>query len=252
MRKSSTAGFRRRVLRRTVLAVVGVVALGAATTTASVAYVRSAGTEVSSIALTSKPQPNVRDDAFDISRLGGWGLPGLSHASVDADASATANSECDGCDATATTLSIVYLDGARTGNFDNVAAAWNKECTQGCASTSVSVQVVIGSSRLVKKVSANNRALSLNLLCSGCRASSEAFQLVMLTPKGKTLSWRDVRDLRNFINSRVAALSAPATPSLRAAPQASTDAALEQLESQGASALGGATTLESNADVQRS
>lgn len=235
-----------RVLKRVAIVLAAVVAVGALSSATSDAESRHDSLDLTSIAISSSAQPQVRDNAFDIERLGG--------RTVDAETSSAANAECDGCDATATTLGIVYVDRGRAARLDNVATAWNS-CTD-CRTASVSVQVVIV--RRAQQVTANNRALALNAACEGCRASAAAYQLVMLEPRGKRLSGRDVQALRDWVDAQVAAMAAgPARQStLRAAPGAPGASgpaggagapgapALGALEQQVSSALGGATTLD--------
>jgi hypothetical protein len=236
-----------RLFRRVAVVLAGVLAIGALTSAASSdADSRHDSLDLTSIAISSAAQPQVRDNAFDSERLRG--------RTVDANTSSTANAECDGCTATATTLGIVYVDRGRAVRLDNVATAWNS-CTD-CRTASVSVQVVIV--RRAQAVIANNRALALNVTCKGCRASAAAYQIVMLEPRGKRLSGRDVQALRDWVQAQAEEMSAPAPKAmLRAAPNAAPNGAsgsgggvLDQLEQRVGSALGGAKTLDRSGDVK--
>ena len=233
---------RGRLFRRVAGVLAAVLATGALASSTSDADSRHDSLDLSSIAISSSAQPRVQDVSFDTERLHG--------RTVDANTSSAANAECDGCSATATTLGIVYVDKGRAARLDNVATAWNS-CTD-CSTASVSVQVVIV--RRAQQVTANNRALALNAVCQGCRASAAAYQLVMLDPKGKRLSGRDVQALREWVAAQAEAMVAgPARQSLlRAAPNGSGAAPhqLDQLEQRVGSTLGGATTLDRSGEVK--
>lgn len=195
--------------------------------------------DLTSIAIPTLTQPQVTDSAFDIERLRGW--------QVDAQTSAAATSDCDGCSAVATTLAIIYADGGRSRtSFDNVATSWNT-CVD-CSATTVSVQVVV--LRRAGEVTANNRALALNAACVGCRASAAAYQLVVVEPRGRQLSQADVEQLRAWVADQATALSQPAPRALlrSSAPE---EAPLDGLEEQLGTALGGITALERSAKVDR-
>ncbi|MDN5795042.1 MAG: hypothetical protein L0H79_04745 [Intrasporangium sp.] len=236
---TSPSGRRGRALRRLAVVVATVVITGAFASASSDAHSRNDSLDLTSIAISSSAQPQVRDDAFDTERLRG--------RTVDAETSSAANAECDGCTATATTLGVVYVDRGRATKLDNVATAWNS--CKDCRTASVSVQVVVV--RRAQKVTANNRALALNAACEGCQASAAAYQIVMLEPKGKRLSGRDVAALRDWVDAQAAAMSAAPAPRsmLRSAPGAP-GAPLDQLEDRVGFALGGAKTLDRSADVQ--
>ncbi|WP_347353173.1 hypothetical protein [Intrasporangium sp.] len=228
-----------RVLRRIAVVAATVVATGAFASASSDAHSRHDSLDLTSIAISSSAQPQVRDDAFDTERLAG--------RTVDTETSSAANAECDGCAATATTLGIVYVDRGRAAKLDNVATAWNS-CTD-CRTASVSVQVVVV--RRAQSVTANNRALALNAACEGCHAAAAAYQLVMLEPRGKRLSGSDIQALRDWVDAQVAQLSAQAAPRsmLRSAPKTA-ETPLDQLQQRVGSALGGAKTLDRSQDVQ--
>jgi hypothetical protein len=235
---------RGRILRRVAVVLAGVLATGALSSATSDADSRHDSLGLTSIAISSAAEPQVRDTAFDSERLRG--------RTVDADTVAAANAECDGCTATATTLGIVYVDRGRAARLDNVATAWNS-CTD-CRTTSVSVQVVVV--RSGQQVTANNRALAVNAACKGCRASAAAYQIVMLEPRGKRLSGRDVEALRDWVQAQADAMSADPghEATLRAAPKASAGSAparsaLDELGQRVGSALG-ATVLERSGQVR--
>lgn len=236
------------LLKRVAIVASVVVAAGALSSVApaaSDADSRHDSLDLTSIAISTSAQPQVRDDAFDNVRLHG--------RSADAETSSAANAECDGCTATATTLGVVYVDQGRAAKLDNVATAWDS-CTD-CRTASVSVQVVVV--RRAQQVTANNRALAVNAACNGCQASAAAYQLVMLEPRGKRLSGRDIQALRDWVTAQADAMVAPARQSmLRSAPGGSggsggsSTVLLDQLAQQVGSALGGAQTLDRSADVK--
>lgn len=227
-----------RLVRRVAVVLAAVLATGALASASSGADGRHDRLDLTSIAISTSAQPQVRDNAFDSERLHG--------RTSDAETSATANAECDGCTATATTLGIVYVDGGRAANLDNVATAWDS-CTD-CTTASVSVQVVVV--RRAQQVTANNRALALNVACQSCRSSAAAYQIVLLEPHGKRLSGNDVQALQNWVQAQADAMAGPARQSmLRAAPNGSNQGALSDLEQQLQSALG-ATTLDKSSEVK--
>jgi hypothetical protein len=194
--------------------------------------------DLTSIAIPTAAQPQVRDTAFDLERLRG--------PRVDADTSATATSDCDGCVAVATTLAIVYAEGWSAGGYDNVATAWNS-CAD-CSATTVSVQVVV--LRRAGAVTVNNRALALNAACDSCQASAAAYQLVVVAPRGRPMGRADVARLQKWVADQADQLSRPAAPtrSLRSAAPAAKP--LAGLEEQLGAALGGVTTVTQSADVR--
>ena len=198
----------------------------------------SARGELTAAALAAPDSPDVVDDA--LSRF---------HASRglgDVDTAASAHAGCDGCSATATALHIAYLDRPTVATVDNVTVAWS-QC-QDCSATAVSVQVVI--LRSPQTVRANNRALAVNAACAGCRTAAAAYQLVVVGGRHDRLTATDVEQLRRWIADRVAALQAvPATVG-SAAPAASAAAPLDQLEALVGGAIGGATTLQRDAEVR--
>lgn len=237
MTRRSGFGSGSHSVRRVVTLVVVVVASLGLTTASSQAGEDRGQLQLTSIAIPTAVAPTVRDDSFDVERL--------RARTVDADTSALATADCDGCAATATTLGIAYVDQGRAARLDNVATAWNT-CAD-CSATSISVQVVIV--RRSQKVTANNRALAVNAGCAGCHASAAAYQMVVLEPRGKRLSGKDIRQLQSWVADQAQLLAHPApTALLRSAapgPQL-----LDGLEAQLGTSLGPITTLERSADVK--
>lgn len=193
--------------------------------------------DLTSIAIPTSTQPRVHDTAFDLENLRG--------PRVDVDTSAVATSDCDGCEAVATTLAIVYADGRRSGGFDNVATAWNS-CTN-CSARTVSVQVVV--LRKAGPVTVNNRALALNAGCDTCQASAAAYQLVVVAPRGRPLGRADVARLQQWVAQQAGQLAAPA-PRMALRSQAPAAKPLDGLEAQLDAALGGVRTVSESADVR--
>lgn len=203
--------------------------------------------DLTSIAIPTGAQPQVRDTAFDVERLQGR-QPG-------ARTSAAATSDCDGCSAVATTLGVVYAEGSRASGFDNVATAWDS-CAD-CSATTVSVQVVV--LRHAAQVTANNRALAVNAACTGCHASAAAYQLVVVEPRGRQLSRSDIEQLRQWVDEQADALAgstahvttSSAGRSSAAPSRGTSDVALDELEHRLDVALGGTITLDRSAAVRR-
>src|SRR5262245_31755127 len=112
---------------------------------------------------------------------------------VNADAVATATSDCDSCTASATTVQVIYLGKARTACLHNVATGW---CNcGGCRSTSVSVQLIV--TRASTSLTARNDALAVNVNCGSCATAAAAYQLIVVTDnKDHTLSVRGRAQLK--------------------------------------------------------
>jgi hypothetical protein len=235
----SRPGRRGRLFRRVAVVLATVLATGALASASSGADGRHDRLDLTSIAISSSAQPQVRDNAFDSERLLG--------RTADAETSSSANAECDGCTATATTLGIVYVDAGRAANLENVATAWDS-CAN-CTTASVSVQVVVV--RRAQRVTANNRALALNVDCQSCRASAAAYLIVLLEPHGKRLSGKDVQALQTWVQGQANAMTGASQQStLRAAPNASSSqGALSDLQQRLQSALG-ASTLAKAGEVK--
>ncbi len=193
--------------------------------------------DLTSIAIPTPAQQRVHDTAFDLEHLRGPG--------GDVDTAAVGTSDCDGCEAVATTLAILYADGRRNGGFDNVATAWNS-CTN-CSARTVSVQVVV--LRKAGPVTVNNRALALNAGCDTCQASAAAYQLVVGAPPGRPMSRADVARLQQWVAQQADTLAAPA-PRMAMRSQSQAAKPLDGLEAQLGMALGGVTTVSESADVR--
>jgi hypothetical protein len=160
---------------------------------------------------------------------------------------ASAAADCDDCSATATALHIVYLDRPTNATLDNVSVAWS-HCV-GCSSIAVSVQVVV--LRRPQTVLANNRALAVNALCDSCQTASAAYQLVVVGDRRDRLSRSDEEQLREWVIAQAAAMRAAPAPGTAGTSTISLGASpLDQLEALLVDGLGGATTLERDADVK--
>ena len=160
---------------------------------------------------------------------------------------ASAASDCDDCSATATALHIVYLDRPTDATLDNVTVAWS-HCV-GCSSIAVSVQVVV--LRRPQTVRANNRALAVNAVCDGCLTAAAAYQLVVVGDRRDRLSRSDKEQLREWVIARAAAMRAEPAPGTAGTSTVALGASpLDQLEALLVDGLGGATTLERDADVK--
>jgi hypothetical protein len=194
--------------------------------------------DLTATALAAPESQNVVDDALSTSHG--------SHGNGDVNTSASANSGCDECSATATALHIVYLNRPAEATLDNVTVAWS-QC-EGCFATAVSVQVVI--LRAPQTVRANNRALAVNATCIGCRTAAAAYQLVMVGERHQRLTTADVEQLRQWIADRAAALSAVPPTGGSIAQTTSTVAPVGQLEALVSEGLGGATTILRDVDVR--
>ena len=196
--------------------------------------------DLTASALTGPNDPEVVDDAWLIARSG--------HRLAKADTSASASAGCDDCTAESTTVHIVYLDRPVQATLDNVSIAWS-ECT-GCRATAVSVQVVV--LRSPQKVIANNRALALNASCKACVTGAAAFQLVVIGDRRYRLSRSVQAELREWVASLAAELRNAPLVTRRAATEGvtSTGSALDQLEAMVDDGLGGARTLNSDAEIR--
>jgi hypothetical protein len=194
--------------------------------------------DLTATALAAPESQNVVDDALSTSHG--------SHGNGDVNTSASANSGCDECSATATALHIAYVNRPAGATLDNVTVAWS-QC-ESCFSTAVSVQVVI--LRAPQTVRANNRALAVNATCIGCRTAAAAYQLVVVGERHQRLTPADVEQLRQWIADRAAALRAVSPANGSIAKAASSVAPVGQLEALVSEGLGGATTIVRDADVR--
>jgi hypothetical protein len=198
------------------------------------------GFDLAASALTGPNTAEAVDEAWLIARSGS--------RLAKADTSASASAGCDDCTADSTALHIVYLDRPVQATLDNVSIAWS-ECT-GCRATAVSVQVVV--LRSPQTVIANNRALALNAACKACVTGAAAFQLVVIGDRRDRLSRAAQAELREWVASVAAELrNAPQVSQTTAAdPITSTTSALDQLEAMVDDALGGARTVNRDADIR--
>ena len=195
--------------------------------------------DLTASALTGPQQPSATDDAWLDARS--------ERRSAAVKTTASASADCDGCSATATALHIVYLDRPTDAALDNVTVAWS-HCV-GCSSIAVSVEVVV--LRKPQTVRANNRALAVNAACDSCQTAAAAYQLVMVGDRRDRLSRSDVEQLREWVAAQAAAMRTEPTPDAAGTSTVALGVSpLDQLEALLADGLGGATTLERDADVK--
>jgi hypothetical protein len=197
---------------------------------------RERALDVAVIAIASTAQPQASDDAVEVARLGGRAT------TVQSDAVAT--SDCDGCDATASAVTVTYVDGARSARVDNVAHAWSS-CV-GCGATSVSVQVVV--LRRALDLHANNRAFAANVACDGCTTTAVAYQLVVVAPGQRTFSRRALDELTRWARDQAAAVVGGPAQRL-ATPQSDAHGGLDELSAQAERALGHVRTVSGDVDT---
>lgn len=200
--------------------------------------------DLTAVAIASAAEPAATDDAFAVTRLGGG-------RGVSADASAGADTNCDGCTSSASVMSIVYVNHSRTVKVDNLATSATTGCTD-CSSEAVSLQVVV--LRRAQTVVANNRSLAVNAVCESCTSSAAAHQIVVVAARGGQLGAKDLASLREWVRDQAPGGS----PGARSAPKSSSKSlsksappsAQEELERRLRGALGPITTLRYEEDVE--
>lgn len=176
---------------------VGVLLMVALTSTASA---HESPGRYHRISVVSSAQPSDADPAVtDEAYRAGW----TQQRDVDTDTVATASAGCDGCRGTARTVQVLDVGRARRVHADNVATAWSS-CS-GCGSDVVSVQVLL--TRPATDLTVNNRALAVNVDCSGCDSTAAAYQVVVSTTR-----WVDVEALRDEVVAWVGTATAAADP----------------------------------------
>ena len=222
----------RTTVVRSAVSALAVVATLAAT---SHSEHRAGDLDVTVVAVATPAEPSATDEALEVARLGG--------RSSTVQSSATATSDCEGCSATGSAVTVAYVSGSGTARVDNVAHAWST-CV-GCTSRTVSVQVVV--LRHAGTVHATNRAFAANVACEGCTTAAEAYQLVVVGG-GKAFDRRELGELTSWADARAAQLTAGSTQR-RATPPASEEELLAELEVQAAEALGGFRTLHVDVDT---
>lgn len=201
---------------------------------------RSAEIDAAAAAIPSADTPTVMDHTVETERTG--------RAGVKAVASAVATSDCDGCDGRATVLQVVHVNGRNDAAADNSAAAWSS-CV-GCASSAVSVQVVVARDPAV--LTANNRALALNVACDGCTTTAAAIQFVVTGENRRDLT-AQARELIAQLEAQLAdRLSNTARPEARRLDGVTAERLVEdtaqELERIIGSEIGG--TVQRSIDVQ--
>ena len=192
--------------------------------------------DLTAVAIASAADPNAFDEAFAVSQLG-------SGRSVSGDASAGADTNCDGCSSTATTVSVIYVNKTKEGRLDNLATSTTSQCSD-CSSAAVSVQVVV--LRHAQTLVANNRSFAANAECEGCTSNAAAYQIVVVAPRGDRLDKGELAELREWARSQAAG-PAQSTMGLRSSAKSSTQ---HELEDQLRGALGPITTVRYDADVK--
>jgi hypothetical protein len=196
--------------------------------------------DAASSALPTAAQPTVNDQAADLIRT--W------HNDAKATAVSTASSNCDGCQAKATTFQVVYFDGNDADTADNVATAWS-QCN-GCSSYAISVQVVVA--RTSDRLTVNNRSLALNVLCTDCTTNSVAVQYVLVGGSRSDLSAATkvlVTLLQTTLADRLSTAATPTAADPEARAKADTDPIADQLQ-QILIADTGSTSVKRNIDIQ--
>lgn len=198
--------------------------------------------DLTATALTGPEHPNAVDTVEDEVRSG--------HGPAKVDTTASGSASCDSCAADASALHIVYLDRPTDATLDNVSVAWS-QCT-GCRATALSVQVVVLRSPM--SVHADNRALAVTAACSGCDAAAAAYQLVVVGQRSDRLSPSAREALEQWVAGQAVALrDAPAVAPTALRSEGAGNAAtegLDQLEQMVGDGLGGARTVERDADLR--
>lgn len=192
--------------------------------------------DLTAVAIASAGDPAATDEAFAVTQLG-------SGHHVSGDASAGADTNCDGCASTATTVSVVYVNKTKEARLDNLATSTTSQCT-GCSSAAVSVQVVV--LRHSQTLVANNRSFAANVACEGCTSNAAAYQIVVVAPRGDRLDDRELAELRTWARAQAAGPT-QSTMGLRSTAKSSTQ---RELEDQLRGALGPITTVTYDADVK--
>lgn len=192
--------------------------------------------DLNAVAIASSADPTATDEAFAVTQLG-------SGRNVSGDASAGADTNCDGCTSTATTVSVIYANRTMDARVDNLATSTTSQCTD-CGSAAVSVQVVI--LRHSQNLVANNRSFAANVACEGCTSNAAAYQIVVVAPRGDRLDSRELGELRAWARAQAAG-PAQTTMGLRSTGKSSTQ---RELEDQLRGALGPITTVTYDADVK--
>ena len=196
----------------------------------------SKSADVNAVAIASPVDPTATDEAFAVTQLG-------SGRHVSGDASAGADTNCDGCTSTAMTVSVIYGNRTKDARVDNLATSTTSQCTD-CGSAAVSVQVVI--LRHSQTLVANNRSFAANATCEGCTSNAAAYQIVVVAPRGDRLDKGELAELREWARAQA---SGPAQTmmGLRSTGKSSTQ---RELEDQLRGALGPITTVTYDADVK--
>lgn len=208
-------------------------------------YQWRADLDAASTAIPTAARPTVASTTKSLLRAGA--------RNTKATAVAAVSTECDGCSGSATTLQVVYFDGAGTVSADNVANAVSQcpECGTGPVSAAVSVQVVIA--RRADQLVVNNSSLALNATCvGGCRTSAAAVQFVLVGGSRTDLSAASkdlIGQLQDALAGKLAATAGQPSVQARSSAESATASVADQLQAVLVKATG-STTVQRNIDVQ--
>lgn len=201
--------------------------------------------DAASTAIPTEAQPTVQSTTKSLLRAGA--------SNTKATAVAAGSTECDGCSGTATTLQVVYFDGAGTVSADNVANAISlcPTCSTGPVTAAVSVQVVIA--RRADQVVVNNRSFAANVNCTGgCQTKACALQFVLVGGTRKDLSAASkdlIGRLQDALAGKLAATAGQPSVQARASAEGATASIADQLQAVLVKDTG-STTVQRNIDVQ--
>ena len=200
--------------------------------------------DAASAAIPTAAQPTVQTATQSLIRAG--------TRNTKATAVAAGSTGCDGCSGTATTLQVVYFDGAGTVSADNVANALSQcpGCSGGASTAAVSVQVVIA--RRADQLIVNNRSFAANVACDGCATTACALQFVLVGGSRRDLSAASkdlIGQLQDALAGKLAATTGQPSPQARSSAQSATASIADQLQAVLVQDTG-STTVQRNIDVQ--
>ena len=200
--------------------------------------------DAASTAIPTAARPTVQTATQSLLRAGA--------SNTKATAVAAGSTGCDGCSGTATTLQVVYFDGAGTVSADNVANAISQcpECSSGASTASVSVQVVIA--RRADQLVVNNRSFAANVACDGCVTTACAVQFVLVGGSRRDLSATSknlIGQLQEALAGQLVATAGQPSARARSSAQSATASVADQLQAVLVQDTG-STTVQRNIDVQ--
>jgi hypothetical protein len=152
--------------------------------------------DLAAIAVATEAMPTVTDNAFDVGHLSG--------DRINAEVTAGADTNCDGCSSTAASVGVVYVNRSGEAGADNLATAATSTCTD-CGTVALSVQVVV--LRHANTIVANNRSLAVNAACESCTSTAAAYQFVVVAPGNQQLRPKDIAELRAWAQGQLAAMT---------------------------------------------